>query len=323
VQDNVALLPVPEVYKGLDSMEYRLETPEGTSRATSYVLIPGMSLIFFDIHAASLPSTEENQGGRPQFNFCISGRIEMLFKDDIHFYLKRDEFSFSTITSKNDSFFPTKSYQGIALLFDVELLSTSCGLVSEIFDLDILSLLDKYCETDIFLFEANDEIRLILDRILLSHLNSSLFHMRLHVIELLHLLLNQDSSPAAIRTFYTPIQVRIAKKTAEILSADLRRHIPVRILAEQFSVSETSLKNYFHGVFGQNISSWLREIRMKTAADLLTKTQMPISEISCRVGYTKQGRFAAVFRQQYQMNPLEYRRTRRLESRPSLRHSLG
>ena len=31
----------------------------------------------------------------------------------------------------------------------------------------------------------------------------------------------------------------------QILSDDLRQHIPVRQIAERFSVSETSLKNYF------------------------------------------------------------------------------
>ena len=90
--------------------------------------------------------------------------------------------------------------------------------------------------------------------------------------------------------------------------------IPMRSLAEQFSVSETSLKNYFRGVYGENVSDYLRNLRMNTAAKLLIETKMPISEISTQVGYTKQGKFSAVFKQQFGMNPLEYRRINRLKT---------
>ena len=53
---------------------------------------------------------------------------------------------------------------------------------------------------------------------------------------------------------------------------------------------------------------------MSTAEKLLTETKLPISEIASQIGYTKQGKFAEVFRQQFQMNPLEYRRTKHLEN---------
>ena len=107
----------------------------------------------------------------------------------------------------------------------------------------------------------------------------------------------------------------IAKRAAQILSDDLRQHIPVRQIAERFSVSETSLKNYFRGVYGQNISTWLREIRMNEAARLLSDTKRPIAEISEQVGYSNQGKFAAVFKKQFGLSPLEYRRSKNLENR--------
>ena len=44
---------------------------------------------------------------------------------------------------------------------------------------------------------------------------------------------------------------------------------------EKFSVGETSLKNYFRGVYGQNISTYLREVRMKAAAEFLANTSRP------------------------------------------------
>ena len=86
------------------------------------------------------------------------------------------------------------------------------------------------------------------------------FHMKLCVLELLHLLLDAGNVvQEKTLTFYTSIQVEIAKKAEQILTADLKQHIPMKQVAQQFGVSETSLKNYFRGVYGKNVSDYLRD----------------------------------------------------------------
>lgn len=133
--------------------------------------------------------------------------------------------------------------------------------------------------------------------------------MKLYTLTLFSLLLTQKpaSSPKP-RTFFTEMQVRIAKEVEKIITDDLSTHYPAHQLASQFSISETSLKNYFRGVFGQNISVYLREVRMKKAAELLKNTNLPVSKIAEQVGYMNQSKFAAVFKRQMEMTPLEYRR---------------
>ncbi|MDE8682552.1 helix-turn-helix transcriptional regulator, partial [Blautia schinkii] len=64
-----------------------------------------------------------------------------------------------------------------------------------------------------------------------------------------------------------------------------------------------------------NISTWLRDIRMTEAARLLSDTKRPIAEISEQVGDSNQGKFAAVFKKQFGLSPLEYRRSKNLENR--------
>ena len=131
---------------------------------------------------------------------------------------------------------------------------------------------------------------------------------------MLHQLLDERNvSPEKALAFYTSVQVEIAKKAEQMLTADLKKHIPMKEIAQQFGISETSLKNYFRGVYGKNVSDYLRDLRMSVAEKLLVETKLPISEIASQVGYTKQGKFAEVFRQQFQMNPLEYRRKQKLK----------
>jgi AraC-like DNA-binding protein len=138
--------------------------------------------------------------------------------------------------------------------------------------------------------------------------------MKIYTLQLLELLLCRKHIPQPKSlTFFTATQVKIAQKTEHIITTDLKQHHPAWELANLFSISETSLKNYFRGIYGQNISVYLREARMNEAAKMLEKTKMPISKISEQVGYINQSKFAAVFKLQYNMSPLEYRRKKVLE----------
>ena len=73
-------------------------------------------------------------------------------------------------------------------------------------------------------------------------------------------------------------------------------------------MAETSLKNYFRGVFGENLSTFLREVRMRRAAELLQSSELRVAEIAAQVGYENQSKFAAVFVRHFGCPPLEYRR---------------
>ena len=112
--------------------------------------------------------------------------------------------------------------------------------------------------------------------------------------------------------YFTSSQVAIARETRNILCADLSQNHTARELAERFQVAETSLKNYFRGVFGENLSTFLREARMRRAAELLQSSELRVAEIAAQVGYENQSKFAAVFVRRFDCPPLEYRRRARL-----------
>ncbi|MFR4562742.1 MAG: helix-turn-helix transcriptional regulator [Flavonifractor plautii] len=181
------------------------------------------------------------------------------------------------------------------------------------FELDFTLLRENYFRRQkTYINEADSELTAIFRKLWALSEQPSLFYLRICTLELIYELLHTEPRPSKTCGFYTELQVGIAKKAEQILTADLRKHIPVRLLAEKFSVGETSLKNYFRGVYGQNISTYLREARMKAAAEFLTDTNRPIAEIAEQVGYSNQGKFAAVFKKQFGMSPLEYRRAQKL-----------
>ena len=142
----------------------------------------------------------------------------------------------------------------------------------------------------------------------------AVMQMKIYSLALFSLLMEQTEIPLSqVCAYFTETQVSIAKQVEQIITADLRQHHPAWELAARFSISETSMKNYFRGVFGQNISAYLRELRMRKASELLTGSRLSVSEVTEQVGYINQSKFAAAFKKQFGISPLEYRRRRHLE----------
>ncbi len=111
-------------------------------------------------------------------------------------------------------------------------------------------------------------------------------------------------TPACVQTLLDDLwQLRDSEEVGllKLLSAQLLWKVERQPL-------ETSLKNYFRGVFGENLSTFLREVRMRRAAELLQSSELRVAEIAAQVGYENQSKFAAVFVRHFGCPPLEYRR---------------
>lgn len=317
-QKGPSYLSAPNVQleKGTNSIKYLVTSAQGISSAVSCEILPAMSLNYFDIHASALPGElgESPEIAPVQFNYCISGRIELILEDGTCLYLKENDYVLSRQNSQSESGFPTGLYQGISLIFEPAAFCESNRALLEVLGLELSQLQTLYFDQQAtYIGEAGKELKAVLDELWSLLETPFTFYGKLRVIELLHLLLQKESGPEKCYTFYTSTQVALAKKAEQLLTADLRKHIPVHQLAAQLGVGETSLKNYFRGVYGQNVSDYLRDLRMGMAAELLRETKLSVAEISASVGYVKQGKFAAVFRAQYNLNPLEYRRIKRIE----------
>lgn len=295
--------------------ELILDRDGGSGRMVFYTICPGLTLAFIFVNAGMWPESDANsQLKLLQINYCISGRSELLLDDGTYIYLQENDFAISEQTAQKEYIFPTGKYQGIKIYCDLKLLQSGSGLL-EFFNMDLAALRDIYCKRrKTYLCEAGNELKDIFSRLFCLAERPSDFYLKIYTLELFYRLLGMNVRPPKSCGFYTETQVELAKRTAKILSDNLHLHIPVRQIADRFSVSETSLKNYFRGVYGQNISTYLREIRMNTAAGLLKNTKRPVAEISEQVGYSNQGKFAAVFKQKYGLSPLEYRRVKKLEN---------
>jgi two-component system response regulator YesN len=78
-------------------------------------------------------------------------------------------------------------------------------------------------------------------------------------------------------------------------------------LAERFYITPNYLSTLFHKKTGVNFMSYLKEIRMLRAKELLADTNIQIQQVAEQVGYFSARHFARLFAEHYGCLPSEYR----------------
>ena len=97
-------------------------------------------------------------------------------------------------------------------------------------------------------------------------------------------------------------------EAVKYLSENYGESITIAALAAHAGMSHVGFTNRFIQHTGIPPVEYLMRVRMRSAAELLTSTDLPISDISRRCGYENPFYFSRVFRERMGMPPSEYRR---------------
>ena len=318
-------VPGISIKQGEYSAELILKTMEGKGSMTFFPLFPGLTMAYIFVNSPTWTAPDLRAGnpvekGPLLLNYCVTGRCEMILNSNNFVYVKDGELSLTERFAQNQYVYPRRIYEGMEFFIDMDTISAQSPWLRDAFGINFGRITDMYCPNgSTYISTVTPETKELLEKLWSLFdlpVPFAIMQMKIYAIALFSLLLNlKDIPPSQACTFFTETQVTIAKRVEQIITSDLRQHHPAWELAEQFSISETSLKNYFRGVYGQNISIYLREVRMKKAADLLATTKASVAEIAEQVGYVNQSKFASVFKKQFELSPLEYRRAKKLGNR--------
>lgn len=318
-------IPGISIKHNVNSTELLLKSTDGKGSMTFYSLFPGLNLAYIFINSPVWPAPDFHENGSDAkgpllFNYCVTGRCEIVLNNGNYVYVRDGNLSFSEHFAQSQYQYPRRIYEGLEFFIDLTSVTEQNTWLFQEFGIDFHQIAKHYCPNEsTYISPVPTEAEAILKKLWeFIDLPESLAvtQMKIYSLALFSCLQNfDDIPPSQSCTFFTETQVDIAKRVEKIITADLRQHHPAWELAARFSVSETSLKNYFRGVYGQNISVYLRELRLKRAAELFVSTKLSVSEVAEQVGYMNQSKFAAVFKKQYGQSPLEYRRTKNLENR--------
>ena len=98
-------------------------------------------------------------------------------------------------------------------------------------------------------------------------------------------------------------------RIAEYLEQHMSENITLAKLTAEFAINRNKLNELFMEQTSMTCLNYLLNLRMDLAKILLSKTELPIGEISSRVGYPDSNYFTKVFKEKTGKTPSQYRRS--------------
>ena len=109
------------------------------------------------------------------------------------------------------------------------------------------------------------------------------------------------------RSVYSNFERKALLEAKEILSDSYSSPPTIPELAKRVVLNEHKLKTGFRKMYGKSIYEYVRSLRMRNASHLLENIDLSISEIAGMVGYVNTSHFASAFRNEYGLNPSDFR----------------
>ncbi len=295
-------------------MIYEIDGTGGSGRVEVLALFPGVFLQFHCFHCKEfrLP-VKYNINNGLKISFCIDGRTEVVMSDNLCLFMEPGILSLDTRTAQDVFRFPGGHYQGVELFLHNCSMENDLPEIWKIPGIDPRKIRERFCSGNHnYTTCADKRLKALFLSMMDAPMECRPEYLKIKTTELLFLLQNSflpDKSKSV--SLMTTGQVEIAKQIMEMITGDLGEHHSVESLALPFGVSASSIKNYFQGVYGKNISTYLREVRMSSAAVALRESTRPVAEIALTVGYENASKFSAAFKKFFGESPLEYRRQSR------------
>jgi AraC-like DNA-binding protein len=124
------------------------------------------------------------------------------------------------------------------------------------------------------------------------------------LVELIRLHAEQSGS----RSFSAALHDRQIGRALELIHLSPEKPWTLESLGKQVGMSRSAFSNRFHQLVDETVFTYLTELRIRRASELLRATGLPIFEIASQVGYQSDLAFARIFKKQTGKTPFAYRR---------------
>ncbi|WP_430885592.1 helix-turn-helix transcriptional regulator [Fusibacter sp. JL216-2] len=111
-------------------------------------------------------------------------------------------------------------------------------------------------------------------------------------------------------TGLTSEDIQGIQRAKSIINDNLQTPPTINQLSKMLYMNEQKLTSGFRQMFKMTIGSYIKDMRLSHAANLLSTTDLSIEAIASRVGYSHPSNFGKAFKAKYKRTPLQYRKFR-------------
>lgn len=289
----------------------RYADDRGTLVRAEHTVFPGITLIYKEFCRSD--STLLLQSPGPNIlviEHCMEGQVAFQKRDESFFLTAGDVVLRRTESVLWPIHFSGRAYLGINIHINLEETPKCLACILSDVNVEPERLVRKYgLHKNTFHFLRKNE--------LLSHIFREFYsipdsvrqgYLKVKVLEVLLFLTGMElpeyENP---KRKLSKAQIEVVREAHTYLAEHMSEHITIEMLARQFRVSQTQLKDSFRLVYGTSVQGFISELKMKAAAQLLVQTDRKIADIAAELGYANASKFSNAFQRVMGKPPAQYR----------------
>ena len=289
---------------------YQLKNETGDGTMTFYEVLPGVSLIFNDLHISAWESKFHTSEDLFCIDHCREGRLEYEAGRDVFSFVEAGDVKLDRRVRHSGRFsLPLSHYHGVTVSFQLPKAVESVSGAIPGYSIDLYAVQKKFC--------SGPHPMVLHNAPPIGHIFSELYDVpasirtqyhRLKVLELLLFLSVMECPAVQEQPYFYRSHVEKIKAMRDLMTGDLEHHYTLEDLSRRFDIPLTTMKSCFKGMFGCPVNTYMRTYRMDRAAQMLRQQrERSVAEVAGLVGYDSASKFAAAFKDVIGRTPLEYR----------------
>ncbi len=135
----------------------------------------------------------------------------------------------------------------------------------------------------------------------------STYNLRLAVVQAILLLMQRKDKRDSTDLYFSGNTGRKVQNVRRIINLNLEQEISIEELSEKVNLNRTTLQKVFKEMYGVTINEYRTKSRIQLAKNLLASTDLSVTEIASRCGYTNASKFSEVFKRNEGVLPKNWR----------------
>lgn len=313
IRRRMQQLPQPD-----GSVVTRFADATGSIRSTVYKPFSGVAFVKKDVNMPQF-ITNWRYGTVEAFaiEYCYAGSLECQIGEDYLYVSAGDIILFRTDPQLRRMCYPSSHYEAAQIVVYLEESSPVLNTYLSTVDFTLEMLIEKYLPHQRYysMLKQPELLRHVFERMLHAPEGIRMMYVGVKSLESLILLasgLTPCETDAARRI--SRRQAELVKQVYSYVMAHPEERYSIDELAERFSICATQLKKYFQIVYGTSIQRFLREQKMRLAAELLETTDKKVTEVAQMFGYSNASKFSDAFCRVMGVHPKQYRMEHRMRA---------
>lgn len=279
----------------------------GKGMTELFSIFPGVELSFHSYLTHSLSFHLDTAPSIMKIDYCNHGRMDWKKKDGTVVSLRSGDLLLHKMEQDSKLHLPLGYYEGISISLDLKQQFDSLTEIQKDINISGIKLYELFCsDNKVAVIQKDNRFDSMFSDLYTVPDSIQLPYYKLKILEILLFL---STIPNEIQQNpCSSQQIELIKKIHAQLIHHLDQRFTIETLSKQYLINTSTLKSVFKTVYGLPIASYMKEYRMKKAAQLLRETNDAIVEIAKMVGYESQSKFTLAFKDMFQMLPSEYRK---------------